>query len=102
MPMMARSVVVLPAPFAPISATTSPASSGDPEAWGTAAADLLAAADSAGSEPAAHAHVATADGEVFGVRETGLAAVAVTERFVLASLVVFDLRTALRELAGAS
>ncbi|MGH2957481.1 MAG: hypothetical protein ACRDL6_10855 [Solirubrobacterales bacterium] len=77
------------------------ASSGDPEAWGAAAAELIAAADAAGPEPASHAHVATADGEAFFVREGDLVAVAVSDRFVLASLMLFDLRATLRELAGA-
>ena len=75
------------------------AASGDPEAWSAAAAELIAAADAGGTEPASHAHVATADGEAFLVREAGLVAVAVSERFVLASLMIFDLRAVLRELA---
>lgn len=73
------------------------AASGDPVAWGGAARELLGAADEAG-ERAAHAHVATADGEVFCVRERDLVGVAVTDRFVLASLMIFDLRAALRGL----
>jgi hypothetical protein len=77
------------------------AASGDPVAWGGASRELLDAADSAGGEAAAHAHVATADGEVFCVRQGGLFAVAVTDRFVLSSLMTFDLRATLRELAGA-
>ena len=76
------------------------ASGGDTGAWGSAAADLLAAADAAGSGPASHAHVATGEGEAFCLRQDGLAAVAVTERFALASLMFFDLRAALRDLAG--
>jgi len=77
------------------------AASGEPERWGEAGRDLLAAADEAGGEPVAHAHVATGDGEAFCVREGGLIAVAVTERFALASLMSFDMRIALRELAAA-
>jgi hypothetical protein len=76
------------------------AASGDPEAWGEAARELIAAADAAGSEPVAHAHVATGDGEAFCVREGGYVAVAVTERFTLASLMIFDMRIALRRLAA--
>jgi hypothetical protein len=76
------------------------AASGDKDAWGEVARQLLAAADAAQSEPAAHAHIATGDGEVFCVREGELAAVAVTDRFVLASLMVFDLRSVLRDLAA--
>jgi hypothetical protein len=74
------------------------AAAGDPVAWGGAGRELLEAADEAGGEEAAHAHIATADGEVFCVREGNLVAVAVTDRFVLASLMIFDLRAALRGL----
>jgi hypothetical protein len=76
------------------------AANGDPDSWGEAARELFVAADTAQSEPAAYAHVATGDGEVFCVREGDLAAVAVTDRFVLASLMVFDLRSVLRDLAA--
>jgi hypothetical protein len=76
------------------------AASGDPERWREAASALLAAADSARGEPAEHVHVATEDGEAFAVRHEGLAMVAVAERFTLASLLGFDMRTALRELAA--
>ncbi len=76
------------------------ASGEDPEAWGDPARELMAAADAAGGEPVAHAHVATGDGEAFCVREGGYVAVAVTERFTLASLMIFDMRTALRRLAA--
>jgi hypothetical protein len=75
------------------------ASGEDDEAWGEAGRELIAAADAAGEEPVAHAHVATGDGEAFCVREGGYVAVAVTERFTLASLMIFDLRNALRRLA---
>ena len=72
--------------------------------WREAAAELVAAADAAGGEPAAYAHIASGDGEVFLVRHGGLVAVAAAERFVLSSLMVFDLRATLRQLeaAGAS
>ena len=76
------------------------AASGDLEAWGEAGRELIAAADSAGGEPVAHAHVATGDGEAFSVREGGYVAVAVTERFTLASLMVFDIRNALRRIGA--
>jgi len=66
------------------------------EAWLAPARELIEAADGAGGESASHLHVATGDGEVFMVRENGRVGVAVTERFTLASLVLFDLRTALR------
>lgn len=75
------------------------AASGDePDAWVGPARELIEAADAAGSEPAAHVHVATGDGEVFAVRYGELTAVAVAERFVLSSLMAFDLRAVLREL----
>lgn len=77
------------------------ASSGEDDAWKQASHELLEAADSAGGESAAHAHVATGDGEVFCVRHEGMTAVAVTDRFVLASLMLFDLRAVLRDLAAA-
>jgi len=75
------------------------AASGDFERWGEDAEALLAIADRAGGEPAEQIHVATEQGEVFALRHAGLAAVAVTERFALASLLFFDLRSALRDLA---
>jgi predicted regulator of Ras-like GTPase activity (Roadblock/LC7/MglB family) len=74
------------------------AASGDPERWGDGAAALVAAADSAGERPAERVHVATGDGEVFAVRRGELTMVAVAKRFTLASLMVFDMRTVLREL----
>jgi predicted regulator of Ras-like GTPase activity (Roadblock/LC7/MglB family) len=75
------------------------AASGDPEAWGEASAALLAAADAADPEPAEQVHVGSESGEVFALRHQGMAAVAVTERFALASLMLFDMRQALRDLA---
>lgn len=74
---------------------------GDESAWRLAAGELIRAADGAARDAAAHAHIATTDGEVFMVRRGALIAVAATERFVLASLTLFDLRAALRELGSA-
>jgi len=76
------------------------AASGDPQRWQEAAAVLLGAADLAGDAPAELVHVATEDGEVFAVRHAGLAIVVVSERFALASLMAFDMRTVLRDLAN--
>ena len=76
------------------------AASGNLERWGETGRELIDAADAASGEPVAHAHVATGDGEAFCVREGGLVVVAVAERFTLASLMLFDMRTALRELAA--
>jgi thiamine monophosphate synthase len=75
------------------------AASGDLARWQEATAVLLGAADLAGDEPFDHVHVGTEDGEVFAVRHGELAMVAVSDRFALASLMLFDMRNALRELA---
>jgi predicted regulator of Ras-like GTPase activity (Roadblock/LC7/MglB family) len=77
------------------------AASGEDEDWHGAARALLAAADGADPEPAEQVHVGNESGEVFALRHEGLAAVAVTERFTLASLILFDMRQALRDLAKA-
>jgi predicted regulator of Ras-like GTPase activity (Roadblock/LC7/MglB family) len=70
--------------------------------WREDAAALFAAADRADEEPAEQIHIGTEQGEVFALRHSGLAAVAVTERFALASLLLFDMRALLRELAAGS
>jgi predicted regulator of Ras-like GTPase activity (Roadblock/LC7/MglB family) len=77
------------------------AASGEEERWAEDAATLLRVADGAGSEPVEQIHIATEQGEVFALRHEGLAAVAVTERFALASLTFFDMRSVLRDLAAA-
>jgi predicted regulator of Ras-like GTPase activity (Roadblock/LC7/MglB family) len=76
------------------------AASGDPERWRENAGSLFAVADQAGGEPAEQLHVATEQGEVFALRHAGLAAVVVTDRFALASLMFFDMRSTLRDLAA--
>lgn len=76
------------------------AASGDPGRWREDAAALFEVADRAGGEPVEQVHVGTEQGEVFALRHAGLAAVAVTERFALASLTFFDLRALLRDLAA--
>jgi predicted regulator of Ras-like GTPase activity (Roadblock/LC7/MglB family) len=76
------------------------AAAGDSDRWREGAAVLLEAADRAGGEPVEQVHIATEQGEVFAVRSAGLAAVAVTERFALASLTLFDMRAVLRDLAA--
>jgi hypothetical protein len=72
----------------------------EPERWGEDAAALFAAADEAEGVPVEQVHIATEQGEVFAIRNAGLAAVSVTDRFALASLMLFDLRSTLRQLAG--
>ncbi len=75
------------------------AATGDLDAWAAPAAAMLAAADAAAGGNSSHAHVATEEGEAYTVRVAGLAMVAVTDRFTLASLVLADMRATLRELA---
>ncbi len=75
------------------------AASGGPSAGARTRAKLLAVADGAGGEPVEQVHIATEQGEVFAVRHAGLAAVAVTDRFALASLLLFDMRAVLRDLS---
>jgi predicted regulator of Ras-like GTPase activity (Roadblock/LC7/MglB family) len=69
------------------------------ERWAEDTAALFAIADRAGAEPAEQIHVATEQGEVFALRHAGYAAIAVTDRFALSSLMFFDMRATLRELA---
>lgn len=71
----------------------------EPARWREDAAALFAAADAAEGEATEQVHVATEQGEAFALRHAGYAAVAVTERFALASLTFFDMRSTLRELA---
>jgi hypothetical protein len=71
----------------------------EPGGWEEDAGALFAAADAAEGEAVEQVHVATEQGEVFGLRHEGLAAVVVTERFALSSLTFFDMRATLRELA---
>lgn len=75
------------------------AASAEPGRWREDVAALFAVADAAGGEPVEQVHVATEQGEVFALRHEGLAAVAVAERFALASLLFFDMRSTLRDLA---
>lgn len=76
------------------------AASDHAERWREDAAALLDAADRAEGEPVEQVHVGTEQGEVFALRHAGLTAVAVTDRFALASLLFFDMRSILRDLAA--
>jgi hypothetical protein len=71
----------------------------EPDRWGEDAEALFAVADGAEGVPVEQVHIATEQGEVFALRNAGLAAVTVTDRFALASLMLFDLRSTLRRLA---
>jgi predicted regulator of Ras-like GTPase activity (Roadblock/LC7/MglB family) len=75
------------------------AASGDSVRWAEAAAALFAVADRAGEETAEQIHVATEQGEIFALHHAGYAAVVVSDRFALASLMFFDMRSTLRDLA---
>lgn len=75
------------------------AASSRPERWHEDVAGLLEVADGAGGEPIEQAHIATEQGEIFAVRHAGLTAIAVTDRFALASLLFFDMRSVLRDLS---
>jgi hypothetical protein len=67
--------------------------------WAAGATELWSAAGDDSSASPTQVHVATIDGEVFAARDAdGRSAVAVTDRFALASLMFCDLRAALREL----
>jgi predicted regulator of Ras-like GTPase activity (Roadblock/LC7/MglB family) len=77
------------------------AASGDGD-WAPGASALIDAADRRGEEPAEQIHIATEQGEVFLLRQGGLVAVTVTDRFVLASVMSFDMRAVLRDLASGS
>ena len=76
------------------------AAAGDPARWSEDCAALLEVADRAGGEPVEQVHIATQQGEVFALRHAGLAAIAVTERFTLSSLMFFDMRAVLRDLTA--
>jgi len=76
------------------------AASGASDHWGEGVATLFEVADRAGGEPVEQVHIGTEQGEVFALRHAGLTAIAVTERFALASLTFFDMRALLRDLAA--
>ena len=65
--------------------------------WLAAANEVLASVDSVRERPVDSAHLATETAEIFVVRHENLSLVAVTGRFVLASLTSFDMRMALRD-----
>jgi predicted regulator of Ras-like GTPase activity (Roadblock/LC7/MglB family) len=75
------------------------AASGAPDHWREDAAELFGVADRAEGGAVEQIHVGTEQGEVFALRHAGLAAVAVTERFALATLTFYDMRAVLRDLA---
>jgi hypothetical protein len=66
--------------------------------WEECAAALWGAAADAPGPPPTQIHVAIEEGEVFVTRSAAAVAVAVADRFALASLMFCDLRAALRGL----
>ena len=78
------------------------AADGPADAWAERIGALLEQADDAAGDAAEHIHVATEAGELFLTRRDGLTVAAITERFVLASLMSFDMRSVITDLAGES
>jgi hypothetical protein len=72
-------------------------SSSDGRDWSPGAARLWAAADAGETGSSTQLHVGTEDGEVFAVRDGAASIVSTSRRFALASLMLTDLRTALRD-----
>jgi len=89
-----RGAAILDADGAALAAT------GAPARWAEDGAALLAVADGAGEEPVEQVHIATEQGEVFALRHDGLIALAVADRFALTSVLFFDMRSVLRDLAA--
>jgi len=78
------------------------ASDGPADSWAERVSAVLEQADAADDEPAEHIHIATEAGELFLTRRDGLTVAAITERFVLASLMSFDMRSVITDLAQES
>ncbi len=76
------------------------ASTTEDDGFGRSAAEFADAVAAAGPGELDSSHVATERAEVFMVTDSGYSLVAVTARFVLASLTSFDIRMSLRDLAS--
>ncbi len=85
-----------------VAADGSVLASSDQAPWGERTVELWAAADAARAEagPATQVQISAEGGEVFATRSGGVTAIAVSDRFALASLMFCDLRAALRDLAA--
>ena len=70
--------------------------------WAAQAERLWSAAADPSRPAPVHVHVAIAGGELFAVRSNHASAIGIADRFALASLVLCDLRAALRRLAPAA
>lgn len=69
-----------------------------PNAWGEGVKRLWGSVEADSAGRAGQVHVATDEGELFAARSGGITAVALTDRFALASLMFCDLRAILRDL----
>jgi hypothetical protein len=76
------------------------ASDGPADDWAKRVGEVLSLADAAPDGRAEHIHIATEAGELFLTRSDDLTVAAITERFVLASLMSFDMRAVLTDLAA--
>ena len=72
--------------------------------WAEEVDEIWSAAEAArrDPEPPSQVHIGSEGGELFAVRDQGVTAIAVTDRFTLESLMLCDLRAALRELRETS
>ena len=75
------------------------ASTLEDEGWKRSAVEFAEALAAAGPGELDSSHIAGEEAEVFLVSEAGFSIVAVTARFVLASLTSYDIRMSLRDLA---
>jgi hypothetical protein len=75
------------------------ATTGPGDEWAEQSHLLIGAARDAVGGVIDRLHVGTTEGEIFAVPEHERWCVAITERFTLASLLIFDLRVVLREMA---
>ncbi len=71
-----------------------------PNEWAAGATEIWSAATDESRPEPTQVHVANDDGEVYAVRGRAGSAIAVADRFTLASLMFCDLRSALRRLEG--
>lgn len=76
--------------------------SSDQAPWGERTVELWKAADATREDagPVTQVQIGGEGGELFAARSDGITAIAVTDRFALASLLFCDLRAALREFAA--
>ena len=77
------------------------AATSDPDAWQSAGQELRSRRPTPGrGEPLSQAHVGTEEGEVFAVRQGRFTVVAAADRFALGGLMLFDIRSVLRDMTN--